>query len=266
MAEPISAVVVDDEPIARAGMRRLLAAQADIHVAGEAGDGRSAVELIQRLRPELLLLDVQMPEMDGFEVLQQIGPDAVKAVVFVTAYDRFAIRAFEVQALDYVLKPFDDERFAAVIERARRHIRRERDGDLAGRLAALLDQFSGDAPPAAARQAASTLSRFVVREGGRVFFQPVDEVDWIEAADYYARLHVGSRSYLLRESLSALEEQLDATRFVRVHRSAIINLERVLEIRPDWKNRPTVVLLSGTRIPISRSRRDVLERALKGGA
>lgn len=252
----IRTLVVDDEPVARAGMRRLLAADPDLEVVGEAGDGKAAVAAICDLRPELLLLDIQMPEMDGFDVLEEVGADAVPAVVFVTAYDQFAIRAFEVEALDYVLKPFEDERFAAVIARAKRHIRRERDDGLADRLANLLERF--DAPGRAA-----TTKRIMVKEGGRVFFQPAHEVDWIEAADYYARIHVGEETYLVRESLSSLEERLQPG-FLRVHRSAVVNLERVRELRSDWRKRPTLVLRTGRVLPVSRSRRESLERALGG--
>ena len=262
MPDRVRTLIVDDEPIARNGVRRLLAADPEIEVVGEAGDGRTAVSEIRRLRPDLLLLDVQMPEMNGFEVLDAVDPDAIGAVVFVTAYDEFAVRAFEVQALDYVLKPFEDDRFATVLERAKRHVRKERDDDLAGRLAALLDRFDGTGPPSAAQH----LSRLMVRTGGRVFFQPVADIDWIEAADYYARIHVAGATHLVRESLASLEERLDPTRFVRVHRSAIVNLDRVREMRPDWRNRPCLVLVTGETVGVSRSRMDALERAMRGAA
>jgi two-component system LytT family response regulator len=273
----IRTLIVDDEPVARAGLRKLLAAEEAVTVIGEAGDGRSAVEAVIRLRPDLLLLDIQMPEMNGFEVLDAIGLDAVPAVIFVTAYDQFALRAFEIQALDYLLKPFEDERFAKVMARARRHLERERDGDLARRLATLLETFehraagaSGadaatdtvDAAARAARTGGAALSRIIVRDGGRVFFQPVDEIDWIEAADYYAKLHVGGRVHLVRETMATLERQLDAARFVRVHRSAIVNVERVAEIRFDWRNQPVVVLTGGERLPLSRRRRERLEQVM----
>lgn len=251
----IRTLVVDDEPVARAGMRRLLAGDPDLRIVGEAGDGRAAVAAIRELAPDLVLLDVQMPEMDGFEVLDEVGTEAIGAVVFVTAYDQFAIRAFEVEALDYVLKPFEDERFAAVIARAKRHLRRERDDGLAERLAALLARFE--------EPARGTRQRILVKEGGSVFFQPADEIDWIEAADYYARIHVGSETHLVRESLSSLEERLRPA-FLRVHRSALVNLDRVRELKSDWRNRPAVVLRSGKVLPVSRSRREALERALAG--
>jgi two-component system LytT family response regulator len=265
----IRAIIVDDEPVARAGIRRLLEDDPEIVVVGEAGNGRSAVRSIVSLRPELLFLDIQMPEMDGFQVLEQVTPALAPTVVFVTAWDRFALRAFEVQALDYLLKPFEDERFHAVLERARQHVRRERDDDLATRLAALLASYerrSGSSPRADAAEAAGPLlARILVKQGDRVFFLPVEEIDWIEAADYYARIHSGGSSHLVRETMAALESQLDGTRFVRVHRSAIVNAQRVKEIRSDWQNRPVVVLHSGARLPVARTRRAALERVMQVG-
>jgi two-component system LytT family response regulator len=278
----IRAVLVDDEPVARAGIRQLLAQTDDIHVVAEAGSGSAAVRAILEHRPDLLFLDIQMPEMTGFDVLHAVGPAYVPAVIFVTAYDRFALRAFEVQALDYLLKPFDDERFAAVLDRARLHLQRAREHDLADRLEALLEAWSsqkdGTASPAAADAptrdtssiAAATktrgeeryLSRIVLRESGRVSFQPVHEIDWIEAADYYVRIHVGKASHLLRESLAALEEQLDPRNFLRVHRSAIVNVRAIREMRPDWRNRHALVLASGAVVPLSRKRKRAVERVL----
>jgi two-component system LytT family response regulator len=279
----IRAVLVDDEPVARAGIRQLLAQTDDIQVVAEAGSGSAAVRAILEHRPDLLFLDIQMPEMTGFDVLHAIGPAYVPAVIFVTAYDRFALRAFEVQALDYLLKPFDDERFAAVLDRARLHLQRAREHDLADRLEALLEAWSSqkddtgsriaaDAPTrdtlSATATAAKTrgeeryLSRIVLRESGRVSFQPVHEIDWIEAADYYVRIHVGKASHLLRESLAALEEQLDPRNFLRVHRSAIVNVRAIREMRPDWRNRHELVLASGAVVPLSRKRKRAVERVL----
>jgi two-component system LytT family response regulator len=280
----VRALIVDDEPVARAGLRKLLAGHPRIVVVGDAGDGPAAVRAIRKLRPDLLLLDVQMPEMNGFDVLDAVGADTVPAVVFVTAYDHFALRAFEMRALDYLLKPFDDERFASVIARALEHVDRQRDGDLARRLASLLEAYEaraagGDhtrdmAAPAhdttRAQPDATThgsyLSRIIVRGGGRVFFQPVEEIDWIEAADYYARLHVGGKAHLVRETMAALESQLDPICFVRIHRSAIVNVERVVEIRLDWQNKHIVVMRNGERLPLSRRRREMLEQVMSRSA
>ena len=278
----------------------------DVVVVGEASNGAEAVDAIRRLKPDLLLLDVQMPEMNGFEVLNAIRPEDFGAVIFITAYDTFAVRAFEVQALDYIMKPFDDERFFAVIDRAKQHLTRDRDTDLSLRIASLLDVYEKRAgvaaPPAgmtpgtaaatgaaatgaAATRAAATgagsagssttdeahtrtgsyISRVMVKEGGRVFFQPVEGIDWVESADYYSRLHVGDGSHLIRESMSALEEQLDPKRFVRIHRTAIVNVERVKELRLDYANRHIVVLKNGVRLPLSRTRKDTLEKVMSGG-
>ncbi len=281
MAE-LRAVIVDDEPVARAGIRQLLAADGEITVVGEAGTGRSAVDVILDQQPDLLFLDIQMPEMNGFDVLHAIGPARVPAVIFVTAYDQFAVRAFEVQALDYLLKPFDDERFRHVLDRAKAHVRGKRDGDLATRMEAMLAACQAaqtDSSPRAARTAlpepaappqtaaanaedARWLTRVIVRGSGRVFFQPVEEIDWIEAADYYARLHVGGKTHLVRETLAALEKQLDPGQFLRVHRSAIVNIARIRELRPDWRNRHELVLRDGTTVPLSRGRKAAVERLL----
>ena len=267
----IRTLIVDDEPVARAGMRKLLEDDPEIDIVGEAANGREAVAAVQRLQPDLLLLDIQMPELNGFEVLDAVGPAAVPAVVFVTAYDQFAVKAFEVQALDYILKPFEDDRFYAVLDRAKQHLRRRHDDDLTRRLGALLqayEQRAGVAPPSgtsAGEPPAGYLTRIMLKGDGRVVFQPVEGIDWIEYADYYSRLHIGETTHLLRESMSSLEEQLDPARFVRVHRSAIVNVERVKEIRLDFANRPVVVLRNGTRLPLSRSRKETLERVMSGG-
>ena len=271
----IRTLIVDDEPVARAGIRKLLDAEPDITVVGEAGNGRAAVEAVLEHRPDLLFLDIQMPELSGFDVLAVVGADAVPAIIFVTAYDEFAVRAFEVRALDYLLKPFDDERFASVLDRARLHLERSREHDLANRLETLLEAWEsrqssaeqGGTKPAAppARREARTsrwLTRIIVRGSGRVSFQPVDEIDWIEAADYYARLHVGGTTHLVRETLSALEKQLDPSRFLRVHRSAIVNVARVRSLRPDWRNRHEILLQDGTAVPLSRGRKKAVERLL----
>ena len=250
----IRALIVDDEPAARKGIRRLLTDDDEIEVIGEARDGKEAVELIRSLQPDLLFLDIQMPEMTGLDVIEAIGPRAVRAVIFVTAYDQWALRAFEVQALDYILKPFEDDRFRAVLQRAKEHLRKARTDDLGERIEALL----------AARRAepGSWLSRILVKEGGTVTFVPVDQLDWIEAADYYTRLHAGKETQLVRYTLNDLERQLDPQRFVRVHRSAIVNVTRVKEIRLDYQNHHIVVLSNGTRVPLSRSKKELLEEVL----
>jgi two-component system LytT family response regulator len=254
----IRVVVVDDEPVARAGVQKLLSLDPDVEVVGEAGNGRDAVALIRRVEPDLMFLDIQMPEMNGFDVLQALGPQNAPVIVFVTAYDQFALRAFEVQAFDYLLKPFEDDRFHIVLQRAKEQVRRARRDELADRLENLLNTYAAGLAPAAHANAAH-LTRIIVREGGAVTFQPVDEIDWIEAADYYAKLHIGTAIQLVRYTMNDLERQLDPGRFVRVHRSAIVNADRVKEIRVDYQNHHVVVLRNGMRVPLSRRRRDLLE-------
>jgi two-component system LytT family response regulator len=259
----IRTLVVDDEPSARNGIKRLLRKDAEIEVVGEAGNGRDAAERIRSLQPDLVFLDIQMPEMTGIQVVEAIGPQNAPVVIFVTAYDQFALRAFEVQALDYILKPFDDDRFYAVLERAKEHVRRSRSSDLGDRLEALLRSYGAPASPTPAPPPSGAfLTRILVKEAGTVRFQPVDTIDWIEAADYYAKLHIGEAIQLVRHTMNELERELDPGQFVRVHRSAIVNVSRVKEIRVDYQNHHIVVLRSGVRVPLSRSRKEVLESVL----
>lgn len=256
MSAPWRVVVVDDEPLARSGVADLVRRDPELSVVAECADGRAAVEAIERLRPDLVLLDVQLPELDGFEVLQQLDPARLPVVVFITAFDQFAVRAFEVHVLDYLVKPFDDARFESAIRRAKAALR-EGDGVLARRLTGLLEQL------ATAEPAPGYLHRLVVKTAGHIRFVRVDELDWIEAADYCAKLHAGERVHVIRESLQALEGRLDPARFFRVHRSAIVNLDRVRELQPDPQGGEHIVVLQdGSRLRLSRSRRGALERRL----
>jgi len=247
---PLSVLVVDDEPLARDLLRALLARHDDVAVVGE-GSGVDAAALVARTRPDILFLDIQMPEVDGFRLLELIGPEAVPAVVFVTAYDRYALRAFDVHALDYLLKPVEEHRFATALEHAKKRVRAHHRGEADRRLAALM------ADRAAAR------SRFLVPVRGKSIVVDADEIDWIEAADYYVSLHVtttaGSAMHLLRETMDDLEKQLDPARFVRVHRSAIVNIDRVREIHPLFRGDSTLVLRDGAKVKLSRSRRKNFE-------
>ena len=256
MANVIRTLIVDDEPVARRGVRRLLHSDPDIEIAGEAANGAEAVRLIAELRPDLVFLDVQMPELNGFEVIAAVGVAAVPVIVFVTAHDAFALRAFEVQALDYLLKPFDDERFRTVLTRAKQHVRSAHAHALGRRLESLLDQYAERGEP--------RITRIMVKNAGVVFFQPVDDIDWLEAADYFVKIHTGGRVHLVSNSLTRLEQRLDPAAFMRVHRSAIVNLSRVRELRLDYQNRHMIVLANGERVPLSRSRREQLEVALAG--
>lgn len=273
----IRALVVDDEPLAREGVRVLLEKVDDVECVGECGDGREAVEEIRRLEPDLVFLDVQMPRMDGFEVLEELDAGETPVVVFVTAYDEYAIRAFEVHALDYLLKPYDDERFFRTLERAREELEHRQDTEFARRLEALLEERGEAAPrtdgaagepsagPSPARAPADgddRRDRIMIKSSGRIQFVATDEIDWVEAAGDYVRLHTGERSHLLRETMKGLEERLDGTRFVRVHRSTIVKLDFVREVRSTESGHYDVVLEDGTRRSLSRSGRQRLEEAL----
>jgi two-component system LytT family response regulator len=253
---PLRVLVVDDEPLARSGVAELAGRDPELVVVGQCGDGAGALAAIRSLRPDLVLLDVQLPELDGFELLRRLEPGERPAVVFITAYDHFAVRAFDVHAIDYLVKPFDDTRFAEAVTRAKSAVRDARAGRLNERLSDLLEHLAG-APPADA-----WLTRIVVKTGGRVVLVRVDEIDWIEAADYCVKLHVRDKVHVLRESLQALETRLDPARFFRVHRSAIVNLDRVTELPPLFKGEHVVLLRDGTRLKLSRSRRVRLESRL----
>ena len=261
----IRVVVVDDEPVARAGVQKLLRSDPDFEIVGEAGNGRDAVALIQRVEPDLVLLDIQMPELNGFDVLSAIGAQNAPVIVFITAYDQFALKAFEVRALDYLLKPFEDDRFRMVMQRAKEEVRRGKQSELSDRLESLLVEYTARTPPRSdSTDSRGYITRILVRDGGTVTFQPVEGIDWIEAADYYAKLHVGEAVQLVRYTMNELESQLDPRRFVRIHRSAIVNAARVKEIRVDYQNHHVVVLHNGKRVPLSRRRRDLLEAVMQG--
>ena len=242
-AGPWRTIVVDDEPLARQTLRLLLAREEDFAIVAECGHGADAIDAIRRERPDVLLLDVQMPEVDGFEVLRRLEPDAVPAVIFVTAFDRYALQAFEQHALDYLLKPFSDERFAVVLERTRVRLRERTFASLAGRLSDLL---SATAPEP---------RQLVVRDGGRTIVIPFDDIVWIEAEDYCARIHLRGRTLLVRDSLRALGDSLDRGGFVRVHRSAIANVACIREIEPLASGDQRLSLSDGTVLKVSRTYR-----------
>lgn len=253
MAETIRALIVDDEPLAREGVRLHLAGAPDLEVIGECGDGEAAVQAIRDLTPDLVFLDVQMPGLDGFEVLDRV-PGRLPAIVFVTAYDRHAVAAFERHALDYLLKPFDAARFARTLDRARAELAR-RDREEVGReVLATLREL---------RARPETLERVAVRTAGRYVFLRLDEVDWIEAAENYVRLHVGGRAHLLRETMTALEGRLDPARFLRVHRSAIVRVDAIQALEPLSSGEYGVLLADGTRLVSGRTYRERIEELLR---
>jgi two-component system LytT family response regulator len=232
--DKLTTLIVDDEPLARSNLTVLLRLDPTIEILAECGSGIEAPALIRKLKPELLFLDVQMPECDGFDVLELLGRDIPPAVVFVTAYDQYALRAFEAGALDYLLKPFDNARFDLALKRARQKI-------------------------ALGKSLPRKLDRLVIKNSGQVFFLKTSEIDWIEAADYYACLHVSLRTHMLRRSISELEEDLDPTLFCRIHRSTIVNLDRVRGLTLNQDGEYDVLLENNTKLRLSRSYRKQLQ-------
>jgi len=249
----IRALIVDDEPLARKRIRRLLAAEPDISVTGECGTGREAIDAILKNSPELLFLDIQMPGVGGFEVLQSIPEKQMPAVIFITAYDQHALRAFEVHALDYLLKPFTQESFKEALAHAQKRLSENGAPEINPGLATLLGKL---------RAEQNYLDRFMVKSPGRVIFVKTSEVDWIESAANYALLHAGDKTHIVRETMQALEARLDPKIFQRVSRSAIVNLERVKELQPMGKGQYIIILASGKQLGMSRGIRD-LQQALE---
>jgi two-component system, LytTR family, response regulator len=233
----IRTVIVDDEPLARSNLRVLLNLDSTIEIADECGSGPDAAAVIRRSRPDLLFLDVQMPECDGFDVIELLGAHLPPAIVFVTAYDQYALRAFEAGALDYLLKPFDNARFDLALSRAKQKI-----------------ELSKDHP--------RKFDRLTIKSAGQIAFVFLSEIDWIEAADYYAALHIGARTHLLRRSLSDLEQDLDPSLFCRIHRSAIVNLDRVRGLRSNEDGDYTVLLHNSATLRLSRKYRKQLQSRL----
>ena len=250
----LRAVVVDDEPLAREALRLLIGRDKDFEVAGEC-NGVDAPELIGSTKPDVLFLDIQMPELDGFGVIDAIGVDTVPVIIFVTAYDAYALKAFDVHAVDYMLKPFDDVRFAQTLQRVKTRFLDNGNGSAskssADKLVALLEDRE---------RSARFPRRFLVRVREKVVVVKTDDIDWIEAADYYSSIHAGGHAYLLRETMNELESRLDPERFFRVHRSAIVNLDRVREVHPLFRGDCALVLSDGTRVKLSRKRRNEFER------
>lgn len=230
----IRTLIVDDEPLARSNLTILLRRDAAIEIVGECGSGMEAVAEIGRKRPDLVFLDVQMPECDGFDVLELLGPNSPPVIVFVTAYDEYALRAFEAGALDYLLKPFDNTRFERTLARVKERI------------------ASGKSPPRSAE-------RLAIKSIGQISFVTISEIDWIEAADYYACLHVGGKTHLLRRSIADLEQELDPQLFCRIHRSTIVNLDRIEGLKLSRDGEYEVLLKDGTILRLSRGYRKVLQ-------
>ncbi len=247
----IRTLIVDDESLARDRLRQLLEKEAEIELAGECSDGRAAVEAIRQKAPDLVFLDVQMPELDGFGVLQEIGAQNAPVIVFVTAFDQFALRAFEVHAVDYLLKPFDRERFRKALERAVQQVKQRDVGALVQRQEALIAELKS--PP-------KLDDRIAVKSGGHAVWVKLEEIDWIGSADNYAELHVGTKSHLLRETLGALEARLAPQKFLRISRSVIINISRIKKLDRKFYGGYELTLQDGTTLTMSRRYRDKLQQ------
>ena len=251
---PIRTLIVDDEPLARAKIRSLLAEEPDVVIVGEAGNGEDAVALIENEHPALVFLDVQMPEMDGFGVIEAIGADRMPLVIFATAYDEYALQAFDVCALDYVTKPIDRDRFADALRRAKTRLAATPAADASAQLQPLVAHLGRQQQRSA---------RLAIKTDGRLLFLRTAEIDWVEAVDNYAKLHVGKETHVVRDTLMRLEQRLPAGRFLRIHRSTIVNVDRVREIQPWFQGEWVVILQDGTRLTTGRSYRQRLQRFIE---
>lgn len=260
MKNKIQVLVVDDEPLARRGIRQLLETEKDFEIAGEAANGREAVSAIQKLAPDLVFLDVQMPLLDGFSFIEQFGEENLPEIVFVTAYDEHAIRAFEINALDYLLKPIDPERFQKTLNRVRERIKHIQTKEIDQKLSALLRDLeaaksNGEQP--------RYLERVAVKEAGRITFVQVDEIDWISSEGNYVQLHTKKKNHLFRETMDGIERKLNPNAFVRIRRSTIVRVEQICELHPTFNGEFEVVLKNGKKLYTSRRYRKNLDATLK---
>ena len=243
----VKALIVEDERLAANALHRMLLDDPEVHVIGIAADGKSAVAKIQALKPDIVFLDIEIPEMNGFDVIDEVGIDNMPIVIFVTAYDRYTLKAFEVHALDYLLKPFEENRLAAAVGRAKR--------ELEFRKTYQRTKLSGLMESVAERRG---LKRFPIKSAGRTVFIQLDEIDYLEAAGNYVRLHTGQQEYITRDTMSAFESRLSDSDFVRIHRSVIVNRKRIKELRPWFTGEYVVILTTGKELTLSRGYRDRL--------
>jgi len=246
----IRVLIVDDEPLARERVHHFLKQEPNITIIGESGNGIEAVAAIREKKPDLIFLDIQMPGMDGFEVLQHIESEHMPHIIFITAYDQYAIRAFEVHALDYLLKPFDQSRFKRALHLAGEYIQLQKNGDFKYRIKELIQEIGSEK---------KFPERFIIKSEGRIYFIRTDEVNWIESAANYVSLHVGREVHLMRGTMSAMEEKLDPDKFIRVNRAAIINIEFIREIQPFFNGEYIINLKDDTQITLSRKYREKLK-------
>jgi two-component system LytT family response regulator len=253
----LRALIVDDEPLARERLKMLLAAEPTVEIIGQCGDGLEAIKVIQRDSPDIVFLDIEMPGCDGLQVLADLSPERRPAVIFVTAHERFALEAFNVRAVDYLLKPFDRERFHTALTRAAEYIHTQRTGKLSERI----ENMIADAPAAPQVRKAE---RLAIKTDGKVVFLRPDEIEWIEAADNYVILHLADRKLMTRDTLSALETQLGTAQFARINRSTLVHLDQVKELQPAFHGDYVVILRNGARLPLSRAFRGQLGRFITG--
>jgi two-component system, LytTR family, response regulator len=250
----IRAIIVDDEDLARERIRQLLRNHRDVEIVAECGNGNEASSAIGRLKPDLVFLDIEMPGLDGFEVLKKVEPQARPLVLFVTAYDQYALRAFEAHACDYLLKPFKRKRFDEAVAWSKSQLKKRNSDDWARRTFTLLEEL---------QSRPKYLDRVAVKEEGRVFFVRVEDINWIEAQDNYVRVHARKGAYLVRQPIRSFEKDLDPKRFVRIHRSAIIHIDRIVELQQWFHRDYRVILQDGTRLPLGRRYREQLRSVLR---
>lgn len=260
MKNKIRVLIVDDEPLARHGIRQHLETETDFEIAGEAANGREAIAAMQTLAPDLVFLDIQMPLLDGFSLIEKIGVENLPAIVFVTAYDEYAIRAFEINALDYLLKPIDAERFHKTLDRVRGRVHNEQTTELDQRLSALLHELEAAKLSGAQPR---YLERVAVKKTGHITLIDVDEIEWISSQGNYVRLHVKSETHLLRETMDGIERKLDPQKFLRLRRSTIVRMTEIKEMYPLFNGEYLIVLKDGTKLSSSRRYRHNLSPLLK---
>jgi two-component system LytT family response regulator len=267
----IRVLVVDDESLAREALSVMLGDDPEMEVVAECRNGREAVKAIRRESPDIVFLDIQMPEMDGLQVVEEIGASAMPVTVFVTAFDKYALRAFEAHALDYLLKPFDHDRFNSALQRAKTLVRQRKIGEIGENLFALIQDMkskSGESPAETEKSQADKvlakepIDRVVIRSGGRIYFLKTDEIDWVEGAGDYLILHSAGVTHLIRETMNNFYAELDAKKFLRIHRSTIINIERIKDIQPLFKGEYVITLTGGKRLRSSRGYRHELQSLL----
>lgn len=250
----IRAIIVDDEPLARDKVQLFAQSIPDLNIVDVCSNGHEALTSLKKTKPDLVFLDIQMPELTGFDILEKIKKEKLPGIIFITAYDEFALRAFEFHALDYLLKPFDRERFEKAVERAKEIVASEQNSDITSQqIQSLLDSLKKDT---------QTLERIIVKTNGRIIFLRVDEIDWMEAAGNYIKLHVGNESHLVRETMNNIEKQLNREKFVRIHRSTIVNIDRLKELQPWFNGEYKVLLTTNAQLVMSRGYRENFNKAI----